>query len=268
MMLLRYLLAAALIFAPLSNTNAGWFPLVQGAVCGGFTPLSLGSNLIAWYKADVGALNGGTGVQATNGQSVDTWQDQSGHGYNATPHGFNSPVMNTTAVNSKEGVVWSASNVNALLTDPIASGGSVVWGTGTTYSVYILGSGTANGAGSGFSYTVTGGPSVDPNGGELLAQSGNTFGFVHASNQQYPGSFTLNTVTRFGAIGDGTNFTPYVNNVAGTTSALSFTFGSPGAIWLGMQSGWDGPTREIIFVNKALNSAEQSNMDCYLTNRQ
>lgn len=44
----------------------------------GQSPGNVASNLELWLKADAGALNTGTGISATNGEQVNTWEDQSG----------------------------------------------------------------------------------------------------------------------------------------------------------------------------------------------
>jgi hypothetical protein len=56
---------------------------------GGYGTTDGTSNLVLWLRADAGVLNGG--IPATNGQTVNTWQDQSGNGYHAV--GVNSPVF-------------------------------------------------------------------------------------------------------------------------------------------------------------------------------
>ena len=70
-------------------TEAAGLPLWNGAAWPGgggsgstFGPATLAS-LAAWYKADVGLLNSG-GTAAATGDSIATWQDQSGSGHHLT----------------------------------------------------------------------------------------------------------------------------------------------------------------------------------------
>lgn len=48
---------------------------------GGIGSTDGASNLVLWLKGDAGVLSGG--IPASNGQTVNTWQDQSGYGYHA-----------------------------------------------------------------------------------------------------------------------------------------------------------------------------------------
>lgn len=66
------------------------------------------SNLYLWYKADAGVLNG-AGSSASSGETVGTWQDQSGnnrHAYQTT--GSAQPLYQTGVKNSKPGVYWGS----------------------------------------------------------------------------------------------------------------------------------------------------------------
>lgn len=275
----RVLVALVLLcFGVAAPSSAFWQSRLQvsvaggggGGSCNGFTPTSLGANLIAWYKADVGALNGGTGVQATTGQSVDTWQDQSGNGNTMTPHGFNSPLMGT--LNGLPAINWVLANTEGLNTNGFTAGGSVAWGTGSTGSIFLLAAPTSasGGGGPGYGPQGMGAYSSDANSASWPVFDGTTtkFGYVHANDQQYLQTFTSGTEARFGGIFDGTNFTPYLNNVAGTTHAVSFSFASPGSIAANAQAGLNGPMRELLFINRTLTTQERSDLDCYLVSRQ
>jgi hypothetical protein len=86
------------------------------------------------------------------------------------------------------------------------------------------------------------------------------------------GSFTsqaisLNTEARLGFIWDGTNGTPYLNNVAGTPAAHSFSFTTPGTLGASI-GGFGGSIRELIFYNTALGSSDRGCLDAYLVSRQ
>ncbi len=63
---------------------------------GGFGDTSGTSNLVLWLRADTGVLNGSS-VPAANGESIMTWNDQSGYGYDAVT-GPTSPIFD--AVNA------------------------------------------------------------------------------------------------------------------------------------------------------------------------
>lgn len=85
------------------------------------TPDSI-SNLAFWYKADAGVYSDAGTTLATNGQSVQQWNDQSTNGRNlsAFSSGFK-PVYTTGMLNGKPGLVFTSDGLisTTTITKPI-----------------------------------------------------------------------------------------------------------------------------------------------------
>jgi hypothetical protein len=241
----------------------------QGHSRGAWTPASLGSALVAWYKADVGAINTGTGVQATNGQAVNTWQDQSGNGNSLTTRGTAAPIFHSAGLGGKESTTWTV-NSTALWT--AATDTFAGFGTGNTASVFVLGSLTTSASSESLSFAAASQTAGAGANSAMFFFTSSTpdFTFDHAFGTGTAQSVTASTETRMGMIFDGANATPYKNNVAGTANSLSFSFASPGTLRVGGigSGGWDGEMREVIITNTALNSTDRASLDAYLVSRQ
>jgi hypothetical protein len=85
MRILYFLLSLILIINAVAQSGPGGYGSTDGT-----------SNLVLWLRADAGVLNAGA-TSAINGETVATWQDQSGNGYHAV--GVNSPVFTETNAN-------------------------------------------------------------------------------------------------------------------------------------------------------------------------
>jgi hypothetical protein len=231
-----------------------------GGACSGWTPATP-SGLIGWYNADSANVS-----PNTNGATVTVMTDLSSGGHNMAPNGFTGPTYNTTGLGGKPSLDFAGGNVNGMRT----SSDVVTLGTGTTSSMFMLASvvATSSGgpyiAGNGFAGT----PGNNSNSWVMdLSNTGPLLDAVAASGNWGSATFSLNTEIRFGIINDGTNFTPYVNNVAGTPAAKTITFTTPGT--LGAAQGvYHGSLREVIFYNTALGSSDRTCMDAYLVSRQ
>lgn len=251
---LLWLVFCSPVFAQVGQIPGHLQPVVSGGSCSGWTPATP-SGLLAAYDADVGVT----------GSPVTAWADQSGHSNTANPNGFTGPVVGT--IGGKTGLVFAGGNATGLRT----TADSVTIGTGSASSVFMLGSFSGS--------SGDGGPYVAGNGQVNTATSAaNSWAFglngsgldieaIHASGSFATTSAALNTELRLGIILDGTNATAYVNNVAGTPAALSFSFTSPGSI--GVASGaFAGTIRLLYFYSTALGSTDRGCMDAYLVSRE
>jgi hypothetical protein len=265
---MRKYLASLIVLAAIVGTVASSFGgsmMMMGAgkqpAAAAWTPASLGSALVAWYKADVGVTSGGNGTPITG------WADQSGNSNNLVKLvGSNNSTFHSTGLGGKEstGFVLSGAMVTAA-TDTMTN-----MGTGNLSSAFVLGSVTTNGGGTGMGYAAAGqtvGTGANSAAWFFLSATPD-FTFDHAFGTGTAQSVTANTETRMGMIFDGTNATPYKNNVAGSANALNFSFTSPGTLIVGAGSGgWDGEIREIIITNTMLSSGDRASLDAYLVSR-
>lgn len=246
----------------------GWLPLAINA----WTPILL-PGLVAWYKATDGVYVDAGVTLATNGQTVQQWNDQSvnnNHLKQAT--GANRPTYQSSGFNSSfptlnftvAGSTWMTTTAN-----------SVVMGTGLVGSAFGVGQvrSLAPPNARALSY-IENGQTDDTfsshSAAWILTTSGNSVldsyrAAFFAADTNFPPA----TNFRFGNIYDNTNNTNYINNVAGTpVAATSLTWTSPGTITVGAQtvvptSFWDGPISELIVTNSALSSGDRLSLDTY-----
>jgi hypothetical protein len=228
---------------------------------GSWTPASLGSALIGWYNADSANVS-----PNTNGSTVTVMTDLSGNGHNMAPNGFTGPTYNTTGLGGKPSLDFVGGNTSGMRT----TADVVALGTGTTSSIFILAKASATGSLKGPYIAANGevGTYTQTSKSWALSMdgSGPTLEATAANGTWGSSTFTVNTEGRYGVINDGTNFTPYINNVAGTPATKTITFATPGS--LGASGGqFDGSIREIIFTNTALSSGDRASLDAYLVSR-
>lgn len=228
-----------------------------------FVPTDIAS-LIGWFKADTQVHNTGT-TAATDGQTVNNWHDQSGNNYDVAINFNNPPTFRSTGFNGLPCVEYSSAANQALRT----TYDTVAIGTGNTASIFMVG--TFNtGATSGGPGIVGNGqtnPAVDVNsGGFGFNAAGTKFDCRHAFDDRGDTTASLDTNYRFGLILDGTNVTLYLNNVAGTPAALSWSWTSPGGFWL-TNTGFAGKIAECCFFNDDLSSGDRNSLDSYFTTK-
>ena len=114
----RFLSAAALAAAGRATAGPGFFGASGQVVGGAWTPLSLGSTLKRWYKADSLALS--------NGVSVSTWSDSSGSGDSGSQTGTARPTFVTSWNNGLPAVQFVAASFQYMpLANPVAISGDI-----------------------------------------------------------------------------------------------------------------------------------------------
>jgi hypothetical protein len=237
---------------------------------GGFSPLSFGADLVAWYKADAGAYVDAGITLATNGQDVQQWNDQSGNGNHVSQaNGTFRPTYLSAGLNGRPTLDFIAANdVLISATDALDVGGTAL----STFTVATLDVGAAAHArllsflGSGdandFGFATSACLIIENDQTQAIA----------THRQGYLGitSITYGTVYALGSIYDGVNATVYVNNSGSSPAASSGTFASTGTLRIGQGSGgeaWDGFCSEVVIVKKALSSDERNALHAYLAAR-
>lgn len=89
------------------------------------------ANLIRWLKGDAGVIND-SDVAASNGDSVKTWQDQSGNGNDASQTtASNMPTYRTSIINSQPAVDWDSTDDYMELAD-------ASWPSSTAQTIFIV----------------------------------------------------------------------------------------------------------------------------------
>lgn len=227
------------------------------------------ANLVVWYKADNKVYNTGTTL-ATDGQTVSGWGD-SFSTHDLGTHFADPPTFRANGLGAgKAGVELAADSNMALSTHQTAdtAGYDLAFGTGTTATTIMLAQLSSDATNGGLSYSDGSTPSSDAGGIRMLSPGGaSNIGYVHAFDGQYGGTYTPATPQRFAAVLDGSLYSLYVNNVLGTTHALSMTFGSPGNFVIGGPGVGSIIVREILLYNRALTSTELGQIDTYLQGR-
>lgn len=228
---------------------------------GGFTsPLDL-PNLFAWYEADAGVLHGGS--PALTGESVDTWQDQSGNGRHLTQTGSPLVVTYSTSNHPLNGLgTISKGGANSLMIS------SAVDLSGTTVSVWVLVKQTGGPSGRVVSYNIS---ASDTGATAFIAAyfASDTTPTAYQNGNKSTGTVVDESWNTLCSVWDGTNNTLYINNVGQTPVASTPTFAASGLITVGDKdpaggsNGLTGAFAEIVIVKGVMSSTDRSNMASY-----
>lgn len=243
---------------------------------GGFTPASL-TGLIGWYKSDAGVYVDAGSTLATNGQTVQQWNDQSGVGNHLSQAtSARRPTYTTGLLNGLPGIVFVVANVQWIANQAIALGG-------TTASAFVVAKTPSPGTNADRVVTFTAtGQGLDFNntgsGIFLFSASSTSISGYRNSGALSNGTVVANTFMQLGSIYDGTNNTVYLGGTAQTPVANTSTFAATGALGIGGgvqtppgstsgDSTMDGTICEIVFTNTALSSGDRSSLNSYFTSR-
>lgn len=240
---------------------SGAEPVVLGGQSGGgggFTPASL-TGLQLWLKADTGVYSDLGSTPATNGGSVEQWNDQSGNANNITQTtSFNRPVYTTGSINGLPTVGCVTSHGSVLnLSSTIALTGP--------FTLYVIGSRS--------------GSTIWPPLG--LSSSGSTTCVIYLDDKLYFVVDSLGNVnaavTVSGAFAvrirrDGSDvvkvaYTGTVEFTLGTisgTTTVGQVLGSTGSSQFGDNSDLFG---EIVLCNTATSGADDTSMSTYFSSR-
>jgi hypothetical protein len=231
-----------------------------------------GADLLAWYKADTGVYTDAGVTLATDGQTVQQWNDQSGNGdHLLQATSSNRPTFDTTGFNSRQGLVFDGTNDwMATTTD------TMVMGTGTQSACFVVcrvhtGS-PAFGRIAG--YVPTGQTNDTPGTGAVYfyREFATDWRNYRAGNKAVA-TISFDANHRIGSVFDGTNAQIYVDGIAGTSGNSTEAFGSPGTFVLSNQdlvtpSNFSNVTiAEALVVKRAPTAGERDSLDAYFTDK-
>jgi hypothetical protein len=217
-----------------------------------FNPLSI-SGCTLWLKGDAGVYHDSGVTLATNGQSVQQWNDQSGSGHHATNTG--TPPTYATGLSPSLLPCLNFANSGAM------TAGFTVAAPYTIFVVYRVVDVTGN------HRAVQGSNNwlIGPRGGFHQHFAG---GFVTGTGPAVSvGSFIRAYATNSGTashiVFDGTDFT---SSTAPVTAPGTLDLGATGAAPSeGLANGGSpGHIAEVLVYNSALGSTDAGNVDGYL----
>lgn len=243
---------------------AEWLPILG---CGGgaataFTPASI-SGLVLWFKADVQVYSDLGSTPATNGASVEQWNDQSGNGNNATQTtSGNRPVYATNSINGLPtvGCVTSGSTfMNLGSTISLSTGALTIYAVGSRASSKIWEPVTGNNSthaapivmfsNGGFYFRD------DSDGGTSSAGGTPTSAFAVRSRRDGSGNLT-GCYTGTAQFSLGTDSTGNVSLSAILARVLNSDYGDASCLF-----------GEICVYNVATASGDDTNMSTYFNSR-
>lgn len=281
-----------------SGQTAGTSQNVNAVGC--YAPGGVFSDFIVWYKADSSVYSNAGTTLATNGTTVQQWDDHSGSGYNLSQAtAGDRPVYYSTTsnklVNFNPSIEYVSTDrlVNANRLMPISSahsffGVAIDQATDTSYKMIFscddfdnqfelykgLSSSTGlNGwmsAKSGLSYRLVNGTNNDNViGGNGFSASGGSNGFWNGAN--YSPNLGVQPQV-FGLLGNGTPTGSGVSFLDGykatNTSSVGTTTNWFGRFAVGARTGGANPfigrIPEIIAYNRQLTDTEAQKINSYL----
>ena len=236
------------------------------------SPLSIfGADLLGWWKADTDV--------STSGGNVTSVLDQSGNDKTLTPVGGNVP-FNATGFNGLPAFDFAAANGAGLQNTSFT--GLAGNTQGSAFLVGQMKTGTETNGGLVAFLGNTGGDDFNSAGSVAwITRAGTTNAILTTQlNTDLPSAsgtaISLATNLRIGSVFDAVNHTHYINNVAGTSTAHTQTWGNTDSnLVIGgrLQGGvftptcWDGPIAEIIITKNGATSGQRSALDTYFVNR-
>ncbi|MBP6430855.1 MAG: laminin G domain-containing protein [Ferruginibacter sp.] len=243
---------------------------------------------VLWLKADIGVFSDAGVTAATNGQTVQQWNDQSCNGYNASqPDAIKRPTWQQYAFNGKPALWFDGTNGNYWLENtvntPVATTGSArtyfvvakaaCSATGTYYPGGHLFTNRRTSCASTLEFVQNGGSGIF-HGGNLCSNhpQATSVNFADGQNRPFIGSWRTN--------GTGTNLDFWFNGTAATTANANFIDdnGSAGYCIGDRRDGfqydvptgrydWQGHIAEIIVYDRALTEGERQSVETYLQNK-
>ncbi len=235
-----------------------------GMSAGGWTPTSLGSALLAWYKADADTVLHGVSP-ALNGETVDTWNDSSGNSRHLISNGAPTTaiVYNTTAFNGHKAVVFTEGSGQVLncTSFPMGTGNAgsawmaaqISTAGGVRRAVVYAGPGHVGTDTDSFMFFITGGASTN----------------LRNYQQGFQADSTISNSTNYrlaSIVGSGAS-NIYVDNVIGTAGAPSFNFATNGTLTIGGENTGASDcsmTVAEMFITNTDETANLANAHTYL----
>lgn len=240
---------------------------------------------VLWLKADAGVFVDAGITTATDGQTVQQWNDQSCNGYHATQlDASKRPTLQQYAFNGKPALWFDGTNGNYWLENTLNSPVAVT-GSARTYFVVAKASCSATGTyyPGGHLFTnrlsscastlefVQNGSAGIFHGGNLCSNhpQATSVNFTDGQNQAFVGSWRTD--------GTGTNLDFWFNGTAATTANANFIDDNGSAGYCigdrrdgfqfdvpGGRYDWQGHIAEIIVYDRALTNAERESVESYL----
>ncbi len=273
--------------ATLGTTTMNTFTIVDDDNEGFTGPGGVGnsSNNVLWLRTDTGVLNGSS-MDASEGENVVVWEDQSGNGNDFTITSGDNPVYRAAGINSISSIEFDGAN--DFMED--ADGESYINGSGSITFFTIIQSDFDDGTDGGWFLTrapVTAGDDVlgirYDNGGA----SGGQDNVLKATISATPGNQSIETsansqttnpqlVTYSWTSGndidiylDGTQETL---SFAGTTRSGSANDATTVVVGKGplddqATEGWDGDVGELILFNQTINETQRIVVENYLSSK-
>lgn len=222
-------------------------------------PAGVDSGLELWFSADSGAKTTG-GVDATDGQAIITWEDQSSEGRDATRQDATGALFSTTGLNYNPTLEFNNNNYTFSDTGlPAGSSDRSIFVVASTNDIgawrYVLGAGTFGG-GNGFDFGNRSG-------------SGVVFITTHSSQEAQTGSWTPLGTARlaYGAVTSGTLYLG-VNGGALVSGGSGVNTVLDGSANIGANSGgserWYGSISEVIMYDRTVSDTERQRINSYL----
>jgi hypothetical protein len=238
-----------------------------------WTPASLGSALIAWYKADAGVYKDAGTTLAANNETVQQWNDQSGNGYHLKQaSSFLRGTYKTAILNSLPVIDFDGSGAGNWLqttSQPVTLGVATV-------SVFMVRQITsANGVSSCRVAGISTPGSSDLGNDTFIAEycpgTAITTPTTYNNGNKSNGSVSSGTWNQLGTIFDGSNNIMYIANTAQSGVADTHTFAASVDIEVfadgGGNSNPSGQLAELIFTNTAMSLSDRNSLATYFTSR-
>lgn len=222
-------------------------------------PAGVETGLELWFSADSGAKITG-GAAATNGQTVETWEDQSTLERDATRQDGTGATFSSTGLNYNPTIEFNNNNYTFSDTGlPSGSSDRSIFVVASTNDIgswrYVLGAGTF-GSNNGFDFGNRSG-------------SGVVFITTHSAQEAQTGSWSPLGTARlaYGAVTGGTlylgvNGASLVSGGSGVNTVLD------GNANIGANSGgveaWYGSISEVIMFDRTVDDTERQRINSYL----
>lgn len=221
------------------------------------------SGMVLWLKADAGVKNT-SNLTATNGQSVQTWEDQSGNGNHAVqPTTSEQPVWNQNGGNGGSSLTFSSSALECANTASLNPSQMSIFVVGKyantgSYQTFLMKTASANWNTGGYGISQSGSSSTMT--GWINSYSGSAN--VGSSSFQKDQTLLFSMVYQQGSLtvfNNGLNTINASNAPAITSTTAPLMIGnSPGNF------GLYGDISEIIIYNTALSTSQRETVEEYL----
>lgn len=222
-------------------------------------PAGVDTGLELWFSANSGAKASG-GTDATNGEAIITWEDQSSEGRDAARQDATGATFSSTGLNYNPTLNFNNNNYTFSDTGlPSGSSDRSIFVVASTNDIgawrYVLGAGTFGG-GNGFDFGNRSG-------------SGVVFITTHSSQEAQTGSWSPLGTARL-AYGAVTGATLYlaVNGGALVSGGSGVNTVLDGAANIGANSGgserWYGSISEVIMYDRTVSDTERQRINSYL----